>query len=124
MRIRGLRCPSLVGVLLLLCGFLTASGRLLAAQSVVDGGISGRVTDESGGVMPGVSVTVTSPALQVAEMSGITDGNGDFRVAPLPIGTYTVVYTLQGFQTIRHEDIRITAGFNARSDAVLKVGSL
>ena len=64
-------------------------------------GIIGQVTDESGAVLPGVTVTATSPALQVPSVVSVTDGRGDYRLTPLPIGTYTVEYTLAGFQTVR-----------------------
>ena len=45
-------------------------------------------------------------------------------LAPLPIGTYQVQYTLPGFQTIRRDNLRLTAGFIARVDVALKVGAL
>ncbi len=86
--------------------------------------IIGQVKDESGGVLPGVTVTATSPALQVAELVNVTDANGEYRLAPLPIGTYQLVYSLQGFQTIKREDLRLTVGFVAKVDVELKVGSI
>ena len=86
--------------------------------------IFGQVTDQSGGVLPGVTVTVTSPSLQVPETVSVTDANGEYRVTPLPIGLYQVVYTLQGFQTVRREDIRLTVGFAAKLDVAMKVGTL
>lgn len=86
--------------------------------------IIGRVTDESGSVLPGVTITATSPVLQVASISAVTDAQGDYRLTPLPIGTYTVIYELQGFQSVRHEDVRLTIGFTARQDVVLKVGTI
>jgi hypothetical protein len=89
-----------------------------------DAEITGRITDESGAVLPGVTVTATSPALQVPSMVAVTDARGDYRVTPLPIGTYVVEYTLSGFQTMRHEGVRLTVGFSAQLDIQLKVGSL
>jgi hypothetical protein len=89
-----------------------------------DASITGRVTDESGGVMPGVTVTATSPALQVPSVIAVTDEKGEYRLTPLPIGTYQVEYTLSGFQAVRHEGIRLTVDFQARLDIALKVGSL
>ena len=59
-------------------------------------GIIGQVTDESGAVLPGVTVTATSPALQVPSVVSVTDGRGDYRLSPLPIGTYTVEYIACG----------------------------
>ena len=61
--------------------------------------ILGQVTDDTGGVLPGVTVTATSPALQVPQVVDVTNERGEYRLSPLPIGTYVVEYTLQGFQT-------------------------
>ena len=87
-------------------------------------GIIGQVTDESGAVLPGVTVTATSPALQVPSVVSVTDGRGAYRLSPLPIGTYTVEYILAGFQTVRREGVRLTIGFTAAIDVPLKVGAL
>jgi hypothetical protein len=99
-----------------------ASGSSVANQE--EAGIVGIVTDEIGGVLPGVTVTVTGPSLQVPSVAVVSDARGEYRIAPLPIGTYTVSYTLSGFQTVRREGIRLTVGFTAKVDVALKVGSL
>ena len=57
-------------------------------------------------MLPGVTVTATSPALQVPSVTAVTDENGEYRLTPLPIGIYTVEYQLSGFQTLRHDGIR------------------
>ena len=93
-----------------------------AGQDVA--GILGQVTDESGAVLPGVTVTAKSPSLQVPSMSVITDERGEYRLTPLPIGSYEVSYELSGFSTIRREGLRLTSGFTAKIDIALKVGSL
>jgi hypothetical protein len=87
-------------------------------------GIVGQVKDESGGVLPGVTVTATSPSLQVADVSDVTNAQGEYRLTPLPIGTYTVAYTLSGFQTLRQAGLRLEIGVVARLDVLLKVGAL
>jgi len=87
-------------------------------------GIIGQVTDESGAVLPGVTVTVTGPALQVPSIVAVTDAQGEYRLSPLPIGTYQVDYNLTGFQSVRQEAIRLTVGFTAKLDVGMKVGSL
>jgi hypothetical protein len=99
---------------------------LLAAAfaAAQDAEINGRVTDESGAVLPGVTVTATSPSLQVPSMVAVSDERGEYRITPLPIGTYTVEYGLSGFQTVRREGIRLTVGFSAKIDIQLSVGSL
>src|SRR5262245_12901118 len=89
-----------------------------------DAGIIGVVTDESGAVLPGVTVTVTGPALQVPSMSDVTDARGEFRITPLPIGIFNVEYTLQGFSSVKREGIRLTVGFTAKVDVQMKVGAL
>ena len=86
--------------------------------------IIGQVTDESGGVLPGVTVTGTSPALQVPSIVDVSNELGEYRLTALPLGVYTVTYELAGFGTLRREEIRLTAGFTARVDVGLKVGTL
>src|SRR6266545_2976689 len=86
--------------------------------------INGQVTDESGAVLPGVTVFATSPALQVQQVTAATDLEGRYRLTPLPIGTYSVTFELAGFKTVRREEIRLTAGFTARVDAAMSVGAL
>jgi hypothetical protein len=97
---------------------------LASTAAAQDASITGRVTDESGGVMPGVTVTATSPALQVPSVVAVTDEKGEYRLTPLPIGTYQIDYTLTGFQTVRRDGVRLTVGFRAEIDIALKVGSL
>ena len=86
--------------------------------------IVGQVTDETGAVIPGVTVTVTSPALQVPEMTTVTDSKGEYRLTLLPIGTYSVKYEVSGFQTLERREVRLTVGFVAPIDAVLKISTL
>ena len=94
------------------------------ASQAQEAGILGQVTDESGAILPGVTVTATSPALQVPQVTDVTNERGEYRLSPLPIGTYTVEYVLQGFQTVRREDLRLTIGFQAKVDVALKIGTL
>ena len=62
--------------------------------------------------------------LLVHQVTTVSDAQGEYRLAPLPIGTYTVEYTLKGFDIVRQENIPLTAGFVARLDQVLKVSSV
>lgn len=94
------------------------------AGQAQEGSIIGRVTDESGAVLPGVTVSVSGPALQVNQMVDVTSSTGEYRVTPLPLGTYNVEYTLSGFNTTRREGVRLTAGFVAKIDVELKVGAV
>ena len=103
---------------------LAWSVRAAEAQGVGTGTVTGRLTDESRGAMPGVTVTVSGPALQRGVVTQATGSDGAYRFVDVPIGVYTVKYELSGFQAMVREDVRITAGFTARLDAVLKVGTL
>jgi Carboxypeptidase regulatory-like domain len=87
-------------------------------------GIIGVVTDNTGAVLPGVTVTATSAALQVPSVAGVSDERGEYRLSPLPIGLYTVLFELAGFQTVRREGVRLTVGFTARVDPEMNVGSV
>jgi len=68
------------------------------AQGVQTGAIRGVVRDAQNLVVPGVTVTATSPALQGPRIA-VTDTNGAFSVAALPAGDYTITYELSGFTT-------------------------
>jgi hypothetical protein len=86
--------------------------------------IIGQVFDESGGALPGVTVTAASASLQTKQVSAVTDDKGEYRLTLLPIGTYDVRYELTGFQAVRREGIRLTVGFVAKIDVSLKVGGV
>jgi len=95
------------------------------AQSVPQSAsVIGQVKDSSGGILPGVTVTVTSPALQVPQVTSVTDSQGEYRVTPLPLGMYRIEYTLSGFRTLRIENVRLTGGSVARLDQVMELGAL
>ena len=57
-------------------------------------------------------------------MTEVTGIQGEYRLIPLPIGVYTIDYTLSGFQTFRHDGVRLSTGVQARLDVVMKVGAL
>ena len=67
-------------------------------QNLNTASIIGQIKDESGAVLPSVTVTTTSPALQLQQVSAISDERGEYRLVELPLGTYEVTYTLPGFQ--------------------------
>src|SRR4051812_11723641 len=107
----------------ILCLLIAGIGTTYA-QSVSSGTIQGTVKDEQGGVLPGVTVTLTSPALQVHEMTQVTDENGNYRFVDLPAGTYQAKFELSGFSALIRQDLRLTVGFVARVDETLKVGTM
>src|SRR5215207_4346114 len=83
--------------------------------------ISGVVRDASGAVLPGVTVTATSPVLIEKERVGVTDGEGRFALTQLRPGVYKVTFSLTGFNTIIREGIVLSAGFNANVTADMRV---
>ena len=86
-----------------------AAAPVLAQYGQSTGGIRGRVTDESGGALPGVQVTIRGPA---APQTVYTDARGEFRAANLDPGTYTLTLTLAGFQTVNRENVAVNLGRN------------
>jgi len=86
--------------------------------------IAGGVRDATGAVLPGVTVEASSPALIEKVRSVVTDGEGQYKIVELRPGTYTVTFTLTGFNTVRREGIEITTGFTASVNAELKVGEV
>ena len=88
------------------------------------GAIAGSVTDETGGVLPGVTVEATSPALIEGVRTTVTDGAGLYTITALRPGTYTVTFTLPGFNTFVREGIELSGDFTANVDGTLGVGSI
>ena len=86
--------------------------------------IGGTVTDNTGGVLPGVTVEARSPALIEQVRTVVTDGSGQYLVVGLESGVYTVTFTLPGFSTVLREGIELATGFTANVDTQLQVGSV
>src|SRR5882672_3770504 len=86
--------------------------------------IQGAVKDESGAAIPGVTVTVTAPELQVGKIVVVTEADGNYRVRDLPPGTYEIMFELPGFKTVVQKDFRLAIGFVARVDAAMVVGGI
>ena len=83
-------------VLLAVMAVLLAPAAALAQQT---GAIAGRVVDSSGLALPGVTVEATSPSLPTPRVA-VTGANGDYRMAALQPGTYTISFTLSGMQAV------------------------
>ena len=86
--------------------------------------INGTVRDASGGVLPGVTVEVSSPALIEKTRSTVTSGSGTYSILALRPGTYSVKFELPGFSIVMREGIELTSDFTATVNADLKVGEL
>jgi hypothetical protein len=87
------------------------------------GRINGTVTDNTGAVLPGVTVTAVSPALIQPQVQ-VTGDQGDFRFLALPPGVYEVSFDLAGFQSVRREGIRVVINQTLTVDQQLQVATL
>jgi hypothetical protein len=102
--------------------FVLAIAASVHAQTL--GTIAGTAKDATGAVLPGVSVEVASPVLIEKTRTAITDGSGQYAVVSLPVGTYTVTFSLQGFSTVKREGIEMLANFTAQVNAEMKIGTV
>jgi hypothetical protein len=107
---------------LLALAILAATSSLAGAQSQV-GEIFGKATDQSGAVLPGVTVTLTAPNL-LQPLVAVTSETGTYQFPRLEIGTYTVKFELTGFKTVVIEDVKVTVGFSAQINAQMAVSSV
>jgi hypothetical protein len=87
------------------------------------GRINGTVTDNTGAVLPGVTVTATSPALIQPQVQ-VTGEDGSYRFLALPPGVYTVAFELSGFQGIKREGVRVVINQTLTVDQQLPVATL
>jgi hypothetical protein len=94
------------------------------AQFANTASVEGNVTDESMAALPGVTVTLSSPALQLGQVTDVTNAEGHYRFTQLPLGTYQVRYELSGFQPLLREGLLLSQGFAAKVDVSLKIGSV
>jgi hypothetical protein len=106
--------------LLAICVLLLA-GALSAQQTTAK--VFGIVQLEDGSLVPGVNVEATSPKL-VGKAATVTDENGAFRLVNLTPGTYKVVFTLQGFQTVIRDNVTLNAEQTLNLKVEIKLGNL
>ena len=105
-------------------GLLLAALMSLSAAAFAQSAISGVVRDSSGAVLPGVTVEASSPALIEKTRTAVADSGGLFTIVDLRPGTYSVTFSLAGFNTLRREGIELPSNFTATINADLRVGSL
>ncbi|HZR22663.1 MAG TPA: TonB-dependent receptor [Vicinamibacterales bacterium] len=107
-------------VLAIVAMFATSA---LASAQQPTGEIFGKVTDQSGAVMPGVTVTLTSPIL-LQPLTAVTSETGTYQFPRLEVADYSVKFELSGFKTVVNEGVHITAGFSAQINAQLGVSTV
>lgn len=109
----------LVNRVLVVLGMVAVPSAAFAQASIV-----GTVRDASGAVLPGVTVEASSPALIEKVRTVVTNSTGQYAVQDLRPGTYTVTFTLTGFNAVRRDGIELTGTFIATVNADLAVGGL
>jgi Carboxypeptidase regulatory-like domain/TonB-dependent Receptor Plug Domain len=109
------------GIVLTLAAIVATSALASAQQQT--GEIFGRAGDQSGGALPGVTVTLTASHL-LRPLTAITSETGSYQFPRLGIGTYTVKFELTGFKTVVNEGIQVTVGFSAQVNAQLGIASV
>jgi hypothetical protein len=107
-------------ILIFLISLISATPAFAQVQATSLGGI---VTDAQGAVLPGVTVTATSPAL-IGTQTAVSEPNGRYRFASVPEGVYTLAFELSGFQTYKRANIVLSLGQTLTVDAQLQVQSL
>jgi hypothetical protein len=85
--------------------------------------LEGRVVDNTGAPLPGVSVEATSPKM-VGKATAVTDGDGSYRLFSLPSGTYEIVFSLQGFKKLIRKDVVVQLSQTITLNATLDQAAL
>src|SRR5690606_5576468 len=110
--------------LLALAGILTFGFVADSVQAqVLYGSLAGRVTDTTGGVIPGVEITITNNETNYTQ-TAVTNESGSYLIRNVPRGTYILRAGLTGFKEYVNDNVIITVGDTTREDVVLEVGEI
>ena len=107
------------------CAALALAALLTPVPTAAQGSVTifGSVTDSSGAVVPGATITVTN-AQTAFERATVSDANGNYAISQLPGGVYTVKAELAGFKTFVQERVQVQVDENRRVNVVMAVGQL
>jgi hypothetical protein len=97
---------------------------VIPSAAFAQGAIAGQVKDDSGAVLPGVTVEASSPVLIERSRTVVSDGSGNYRIEDLRPGTYTVTFTLAGFSTVKRDELIVSGSAVINADATLRVGAV
>ncbi len=111
-----------IAALLVLLGLCVAAP-WVGGQAVTTGVIEGRAVDDSGAVLPGVTLTLRDTARNTVT-SQATGATGEFRFLAVPVGSYELRAELSGFAAVTVSGITVDPGSNQRFPLRLKVGAL
>jgi len=107
---------------LLIC-FISAGLPSALFSQEQTGSLKGLVLDKEGSPLPGVSITISSPAM-MGTLSFVTAANGSFRFPSLPPGTYTLKAEMAGFKPLTRENIIVRVGMTVTLDLNMEVAAL
>ena len=107
-----------------LYGVFAVAVWLVPSSAFAQSTIAGVVTDDSGGVLPGVTVEVASPVLIEKIRTVVSDGQGRYSVTDVRPGQYSVTFTLVGFGTVKREGIDVVSGATVPINGEMRVGTL
>ena len=106
------------------CAVVLVWTALLPSLAFAQASITGTVKDTSGAVLPGVTVEAASPVLIEKAREAVTDTSGRFQVVDLRPGTYTITFSLPGFNTVKRDGVALSGSAAVTVDAELRVGAL
>ena len=107
---------------LFLC-FALLNVSVVRAQSVLEGKLTGAITDDKGESLPGVTVEITGPSI-MGKRTALTSAKGSFVFLTVPPGTFTLTASLPGFKTYVQEDIILGAGSTVEINVVMQMGAI
>src|SRR5664279_4437644 len=94
-----------------------------AFAQLTPGRLTGQVTDSQGAIVPGVTVTATSPSL-IGTQTAVTQADGKYLFPALASGTYKLTFELSGFRTLIRENIQVGVGQTLSVDGQLSLATL
>lgn len=110
-------------LILLLVTLLISVANISNAQRIT-GAIRGQVSDDEGGPLPGVTITLTSEALIGGPQTTTSSEDGGYRFAGLPPGSYNLTFEMAGFQTVVLDQVRIIIGTTVEQNAALRLSQV
>ena len=87
------------------------------------GRLTGTVSDAQGAVLPGVTVTATSPS-QIGVRTTVTEADGKYLFPGMPSGAYKLAFDLQGFRKMERDNVLVVQGQTISVDAQMQIGGL
>ncbi len=108
----------------LLIAVTAGTPTIVLAQARTNSILTGKVTDETGAVLPGATITIESPGLVGGVQTMVTDAEGVYRFAALPPEIYSILVEMDGFKTVNRTDVRIELATTVTIDVQLSVANV